>query len=121
MIQQLKFRAWNDTRYFYSNDTTEFPEMWMFWRFICRNRLQVERHIGRRDVNDKDIYENDITDEGVVEWCERLAWDSGGSLHPGFYFKDKYDLDERGELKYHVGFDDVEIFGNVNENPELLK
>ena len=77
------------------------------------------QYTGLKDKNGVEIYEGDITSEGVVRWFNDLAWDGGGSSHPGFYF-------ERGiysnDLCYHTGFDeDIEVIGNIYENPELLE
>ena len=70
-----------------------------------------EQFIDLKDKNGVEIYEGDTTNEGIVEWCECLNWDSGGSLHPGFYFKDQYEFDNRGDLEYHTGFDkDIAFF-----------
>ena len=81
----------------------------------------VGQYIDRKDKNGTEIYEGDKTNCGTVEWCECLNWDGGGSMHPGFYFKEKYEH-ERGELSYHDGFDDdVEVLSNIHENSELLK
>jgi uncharacterized phage protein (TIGR01671 family) len=77
---------------------------------------------GLLDRNGKEIYEGDITNYGAVEWCECLNWDLGGSNHPGFYFKQRNEwTNVRGDLDYHKGFDeDIEVIGNIYQNPELL-
>lgn len=82
------------------------------------DEIILMQYTGLKDKNGKEIYEGDITNNGVVEWCKSLNWDSGGSNHPGFYF----DCKETDELSYHDGFDnDTEVIGNIYENPELLK
>ena len=91
---------------------------------VDQYRLDIVEHIltqftGLHDKNGKEIYEGDITNNGVVVWNEALTWDSGGSSHPGFYFDaPRFD----GDLNYHTSFDDdTEVIGNIYENPELLK
>lgn len=83
-------------------------------------RFKISRPTGRCDKNQKEIYEGDVVigSDGetlIVEYNLDLTWESGGSPHPGFYF--------RGfkELEYGVGFDSCVIIGNIYENPELLK
>lgn len=82
-------------------------------------QLKIMQFTGLKDKNGKEIYEGDITNYGEVEYRTDLNWDSGGSPHPGFYFKAQWG--EPGNLEYHYGFDDdIEVIGNIFENPELL-
>lgn len=87
-----------------------------------KHNLAVMQFTGLKDRHGTEIFEGDIVDLGYMK-CEvryftNLSWDSGGSLHPGFYFAG-VNPDE-GDLSYHDGFDDVEVIGNIYENPELL-
>ena len=71
-------------------------------------------------INEVDFYEGDITTNGVITFFEDLNWDSGGSYHPGFYFKDNF-FRENNELEYHISFDeDLKLLGNIYDNPELI-
>ncbi len=82
----------------------------------------IRQFTGLTDKNGKDIYEGDITNEGVVKWFNDLHWDGGGSRHSGFYFDISYMAAMDNELEYHVGFDkNIEVLGNIWENPELVK
>ncbi len=72
----IKFRAWHDGRYYYSDNITEFPELWMFWRFVCRHLIiNVEQFTGLTDCKDKgkEAYFGDIAKDEhgqvfVIEW-----------------------------------------------------
>ena len=71
------------------------------------------QYTGIKDKNGEEIYEGDITNYGVVAYYNDLNWDCGGSPHPGFFFRG-------GDMTYRDGFfEDIEIIGNVYENPEL--
>jgi hypothetical protein len=79
----------------------------------------IGRYIGINDREGKQIYEGDVLDDGsVVEWFDDLTWDSGGSLHSGFYTR-KW-LSSYNELSYHDSFRGVKVIGNVIQTPELI-
>ncbi len=118
----IKYRIYDkiNNRMFYW--TKEFQEYDLKVALLVSKRFIVMQYIGRQDINNKDIYEGDFTNHGVVEYNTKLNWDGGGSIHPGFYFKESYDcLGNETELSYHTGFDDCEVLGNIYENPELLE
>jgi uncharacterized phage protein (TIGR01671 family) len=98
----------------------------VFWNSFLSSfrRETLGQWSGLLDKQGKEIYEGDIVKQYYgeiypVEWCDCLSWDSGGSRHPGFYFKGGYEYD-RGDLTYGIGFEDVEVIGSIYENPELL-
>ena len=79
----------------------------------------VGQFTGLTDKNGVKIFEGDIDKNGgIVEFFNSLNWDSGGSVHSGFYCKKWFESDQ--ELSYHYGFDDFEIIGNIHDNSELL-
>jgi uncharacterized phage protein (TIGR01671 family) len=81
-----------------------------------------QQYIGRKDKNDRYIYEGDILDDGgVIEFRDDLNWDSGGSVHSGFFSTKGYEYREDGCLSYHYQISEHEVIGHIYENPELLK
>ena len=129
MQREIKFRAWDKrqkqmSRIFTLIELTQYEHIFeVKFKYLAQFKdLIWLEYTGLKDKNGKEIFEGDITNYGAVEWCECLNWDGGGSNHPGFYFKDKYEYGAKGDLSYHDGFDDgIEVIGNIWENPELLE
>ena len=114
-MRTIKFRAWD------KKDKIMLNLLLWDWRPHPPENIIPMQYTGLKDKNGKEIYEGDILGGGaVVEWFDRLTWDSGGSEHSGFYCRRWFDLGEEGELNYDSGFDFCEVIGNIYENPDLL-
>lgn len=96
-----------------------FPVDGDYGRYIPHDRK--DQFTGRHDSTGAEIYENDETDQGKIEYRNSLVWDGGGSSHPGFYPSNGYDYDDydRGNTCFQKGFghydyeNNKEDFGNV--------
>lgn len=121
MNREIKFMAWDvrgQKKYEVDRLIKNSEGGWLC--FTPNNKFPLAEYIlmqytGLKDNNGKEIYEGDITNYGVVTWFDNLSWDSGGSRHPGFYFKDQLGTEDE-DLSYHIGFyDDIEVIGNIHE------
>lgn len=77
----------------------------------------VGQYTGLKDKNGKEIYEGDSVNVwfGSDSVTMQVIFEIGG-------WKIKEAFDETlHDLSYYVECDDVEIIGNIHDNPELLK
>lgn len=135
-MKELKFRAWVEwtekPRFEYSENN--YPDT--FWNDYDDGD-NVEQYTGLKDKNSKEIYEGDIvnitaivnTDDSdmacIIDTNSIVCWDKE---HARWDVNDKpedEDWDYR-RRRYFVFVDsenreNVEVIGNVHENPELLK
>lgn len=85
----------------------------------------VGQYIGLKDCNDREIYEGDIiTVKGdyprVVLW-DKVSW----ALMPCKYYYDNHfwsmNLQHPGNDWWDEFADEMEVVGNIYDNPELIK
>lgn len=119
------YRVWDNQEKTYSDKTFSIDQFGCYvqdendyWKEIDDSRFIVELGTGLTDKNANMIYDGDIikdTSDGeclinAVFWCEK----------GGFWgVKPRSPLAER-DWGWFIGRDDVEVIGNVHENPELL-
>jgi uncharacterized phage protein (TIGR01671 family) len=99
----IKFRAWDKRDKVMEQDVSTKPVIsdWIFMQFT-----------GLLDKNGNEIYEGDIVKCPMYNDSYKLE-DCISSISWG------YDGWEKGKL-YHVGWNSLEIIGNIYEHPELL-
>ena len=88
----------------------------------------VGQYTGKTDTNKAKIFEHDIIRAnhdgavGVIRFGEAVGVYPGNACHVGFYVdwqgEDKDYL--RADLGYWASRSDVEVIGNIHDNPELL-
>lgn len=113
MQREIKFRAFHKERKEYDFSEEGSGGWWGDCVLDCLDDYEpIQQYTGLKDKNGKEIYEGDITNYGTVAYHTDLNWDSGGSLHPGFFF-------EGGDMSYVSGFyEDIEVLGNIYESHE---
>ena len=89
---------------------------WASANLLC-GRYEVMQYIGLKDKNGKEIYEGDLikTKYGVINQVMMIhgAWSFTGGGSVGAYVS--FNMENVDKEK------EVEIIGNIHENPELLK
>ena len=135
MNREIKFRFWGN--FGELNEEEDVCEMKMLYGnrfcffesepindlFDCRN-FQVMQYTGLKDKNGKEIYEGDIVSieygKGVVEYSEKQAMFIINWIGDNESYNESLAYNPRNYI-YGKTRKDIEIIGNIYENPEFTQ
>lgn len=116
--RELRFRVWDKKKNKYLNPTnrikltlggkvTKAGE----WSYAVDKNCIVQQYAGLKDKNRKKIYEGDI-----LKCINRTA-----DPYVKVEFENGCFMIEKRIFRDFTGYNDIEIVGNIMENPDLLK
>ncbi|WP_249204964.1 YopX family protein [Levilactobacillus brevis] len=120
-----KFRVWNKIDSEYTDEINAVMSLdgsHIWWDIHDSGEMEyednpdnyeLEQSTGLKDVNGKEIYENDLI---------RLTDDLEDPIYKVIFDEDKFEI-IGGGVCYDLGeeFMDCEVIGDIHNNPELLK
>ena len=109
-MREIKFRAWwNDT----GLPVEDFNDEYII--DACNDEVfTVEQFTGLHDKNGKEIYEGDILENPDYEETFIVEYHEGMAGYVGWG-------DDKIAGCYLITDDEIEVIGNIHENPELLE
>ena len=128
-MREIKFRAWNKTNGIMEYEFkpvlhSDYNILYLseFFKKYPTYDIILMQYTGLKDCNGKEIYEGDILTNGGVIYT--LEWDNERAMYC-LYFWDGLIWDWEEQIADFYNYKnkkcDLEIIGNVYENPELMK
>jgi uncharacterized phage protein (TIGR01671 family) len=110
--RQIKFRAW-DTR----NSRFVFdPDIYSSQQY--HKRFTLEQFTGLLDKNGKEIYEGDVLADAKSIYRPQVVFEDGRFAF-AFTYENGHDVAPCQE--WYITNNQLEVIGNIHENPELLE
>jgi uncharacterized phage protein (TIGR01671 family) len=110
-MREIKFRAWDKKLKFMYPDAFEHPD-YCFEDLLNDDIFEVMQFTGLKDKNGKEIYEGDIVKIPTNEKVFIVEWDT--------YFWKIITKDKMNNAGLGLKTTNIEVIGNIYENPELL-
>jgi len=114
-MREIKFRAWEtkENKMLSDHDLLEI-------RYGDIFEYELMQFTGLKDKNGKEIYEGEIVRINILDRIKVVVWDRGA------YWLCKNTNPESwvwtlGESEFRGDLSDIEVIGNIYENPELLE
>lgn len=134
MNREIKFRAWDGSQMYQSPSEIQHIGKWFDSHapgaLVSNDKLVFMQFTGLKDKNGKEIYEGDIAQIMVSDDDIEIDYDAVPFNPPlkkevstiqyrwhGFWVKDENFWYEGEDL---WDWDEIEVIGNIYENPELL-
>lgn len=118
MNREIKFRAFDNGKMIYQNQTImtdNIDQLWYLFKTVRKDAI-IMQFTGLKDKNNVQIYEGDILGFGQKTKVE-VKFTNGA-----FTIWDEplgFDFDSESGI-YQYDFKYCEVLGNIYENPELL-
>lgn len=120
-MREIKFRAWNGKKLIYGPTDDNNSPSWIL-AFCAGTNIEPEQYTGLKDKNGKEIYEGDILYFDIQDYNGIDHFNKSFVEYAGSGFGVSYNKADRFiELDLvMLNDDEVEVIGNIHENPELL-